>query len=115
MYGSINDDELLTQSKHLWWCFFDLEKETGFDDNGFKNAKSQGVKVFTPVSNHNFPLYKAHAKYKIKVENVIADFKDFQILKPNHMCNGFSQAAAPSDKVGKKKENPQKIPQTSFE
>jgi hypothetical protein len=31
------------------------------------------------------------------------------------MCNGFSQAAAPFDKVGKKKENPQKIPQTSFE
>jgi hypothetical protein len=31
------------------------------------------------------------------------------------MCNGFSQAVAPSDKVGKKKENPQKIPQTSFE
>jgi hypothetical protein len=34
--------------------------------------------------------------------------------KPNHMCNGFSQAIALSDKVGKKKENPQKIPQTSF-
>jgi hypothetical protein len=37
------------------------------------------------------------------------------LIKPNHMCNGFSQAVAPSDKVGKKKENPQKIPQTSFE
>jgi hypothetical protein len=37
------------------------------------------------------------------------------IIKPNHMCNDFSQVVAPSDKVGKKKENPQKIPQTSFE
>jgi hypothetical protein len=31
------------------------------------------------------------------------------------MRNDFSQAVAPSDKVSKKKENPQKIPQTSFE
>jgi hypothetical protein len=37
------------------------------------------------------------------------------IYKSNHMCNGFSPAVAPSDKVGKKKENLQKIPQTSFE
>jgi hypothetical protein len=81
MYGNINDDELLTWSKHLWWYFFDLEKEAEFGNNSFKNTKSQEVKIFTPVSNHNSSLYKVHAKYRIKVENVITDFKDFQILR----------------------------------
>jgi hypothetical protein len=51
----------------------------------------------------NYPLYAIYLWYEI------VD------CKPNHMRNGFSQAVAPSDKVGKKKENPQKIPQTSFE
>jgi hypothetical protein len=36
-------------------------------------------------------------------------------VKPNHMCNSFCPAVALFDKVGKKKENPQKIPQISFE
>jgi hypothetical protein len=32
------------------------------------------------------------------------------LLKPNHMGNGIQPVVAPSDMVGKKKENPQKIP-----
>jgi hypothetical protein len=60
----------LIQRGRLAWC------------NGFRNARGRwGIPIFTPVKDYNSLLYKAHARFRIKVENVIAALKDFQILK----------------------------------
>jgi hypothetical protein len=78
------------QLGYVWWLYVKGNVEA--DKQADKGAK------MPPIENK---IYKGVDK--------------FIIIKPNHMCNSFCPAVAPSNKVGKKKENPQKIPQTSFE
>ncbi len=52
-----------------------------FGDSGFRGARELGMQIFTLVRQHTSTLYKVHTSHRIKVENVIADLKDFAILK----------------------------------
>lgn len=82
LYGSVNDDELLFRYADQWYHGnFDKDREAGMGDGGFSGARDHGIEIYTPVRDHTSPLYKAHSKKRIRVENRIADFKDFPILR----------------------------------
>ena len=55
-------------------------RDAGLADSGFPDMEKYGIAVYTPISDHSHPMYKAHSHLRIKVENVIAEFKVFECL-----------------------------------
>ncbi len=49
-------------------------------DGGFLDMEQYGIAVYTPITDHADLIYKAHSQIRIKVENVIAEFKVFEAL-----------------------------------
>ena len=47
-------------------------------DCGFRGLRERGIKVFTPVTNHQSPIYKAFSSIRIAVENKIWVLKIFE-------------------------------------
>lgn len=80
MYGCVNDFELMYRSVYHWYCWFMLI-EAGLGDRGFNGLREYGINIYCPITDHTSPIYKAHARKRIKIEMRIADFKDFSILK----------------------------------
>ena len=73
--GSINDNELLKRDRH--WRRKNLRLyEYGIGDGGFKGLTQH--KIIAPPPRFT-PRHAAFAHYRIKVENAIANIKNFAI------------------------------------
>lgn len=77
--GATNDNVLANLTKHLWVHLLNLI-ENGFGDSGFNGLRADGIPIETPPSERD-ELYKLFSSKRIRVENKIAAFKDFQALK----------------------------------
>lgn len=77
--GSINDNELVRKTKEEWHSKFN-EDEHGLGDLGFTGLEDADVRIVTPVGERHDPMNKVISSYRIRVENVIADLKNWHAL-----------------------------------
>lgn len=78
--GSINDNEITKKTKTNWFDFLNI-MENGMGDSGFDGLSNEGIRISTPPNSKNYELYSLFSKYRVIVENRIADCKDWRICK----------------------------------
>jgi hypothetical protein len=78
--GLYADDALVEKTKDLWHHLF-TDDENGLGDLGFKGMREKGVNLDVPPRNHKKPLYKTISTFRIRIEQRIADIKDWACCK----------------------------------
>jgi len=56
-------------------------EEVGMGDSGFDGSYKYGIQIDTPPNRVHAALYRAFSSFRIRVENVIADIKDWKAAR----------------------------------
>jgi hypothetical protein len=78
--GISPDLALVLKTKNEWHPKFE-EIESGLGDLGFVGVKKNDVRIDTPPSNPEAPLYKDFSSVRIRIEPKFAEVKDFRCCK----------------------------------
>lgn len=78
--GNTNDAQIIKDTASNWMTYLN-ERDNGIGDLGFEALREKNIPIDTPPSNHNLDSYKLLSQYRIKVENVFSQFKDWKACK----------------------------------
>jgi hypothetical protein len=80
-FGGIHADRVLTiESKDQWHTKL-AKDENGLKDLGFAGLREEGLRIDTPPRDHELTLYKEFSSVRIRIEQKIADAKDWRCCK----------------------------------
>lgn len=77
--GSVNDNELVIKTAKEWHGKFE-DDENGLGDKGFNGLDKEGIRITTPTGGPHELINKVISRYRVRVENVIADLKNWHAL-----------------------------------
>lgn len=78
--GSTSDAEIAIATQDQWYSLLE-EDEWGLADNGYDSLVNAGWRTLTPPRGQRNATYKLIAHYRIKVEQMIEQLKNFRVCK----------------------------------
>ncbi len=78
--GSKNDNEIVRETRSAWFNLL-RSNEWGLGDSIFQGLEDEGIRIFPLNMDRSEDIYKVCSKYRVDVENVFAEMKDFRALK----------------------------------
>ncbi len=81
--GSYNDSDIVKLEHTLWSSTLE-DREFGMGDSGFNGLQQLNIPICTSDSIPSTEFSKQYNHYRIRVENVFADIKDWQHASNNY-------------------------------
>src|SRR5690606_28299315 len=78
--GGAVDVAVARETLQCWYPQLE-EDEYGFADGGFDGLSAQGLRIITPTTKRDDPLYSAQSHFRILIEQRIGDLKDWRACK----------------------------------